>query len=51
MNPEMERWASGITLEWALFSVAMAALILIVVAWRLWKDFRRPKEDAREEEG
>lgn len=48
MNPEVERWASGISLEWALLSLAVAAMIVLIVAWRLWKDYRRPAE--REED-
>lgn len=49
MNPEVERWASGITLGWAIFSLALGAMIVVVVAWRLWKDFRRPEGEAEEE--
>lgn len=49
MNEEMTQWASGMTLGWAIFSLALGALIILVVVIRLWGDYRRKEpEEGRE---
>ncbi len=42
MNGEMEIY-SGVTLGWALFSLAIGILIVLVVVVRVGLDFRRRK--------
>ncbi len=37
----LSQWSSGISLTWALLSLAVGGLILAVIAVRLWGDHRK----------
>ncbi len=45
MVAELTQWAPGISLTWALASLGLAVLILIVVAVRLINDYRQTDDE------
>ncbi len=45
----ISQWSSGISLTWALISLAVGGAITVVIAVRLWRDQRKLKS-ARQSE-
>ena len=48
-NVELAQWAPGISLAWAVISLAVGGLILVVIVVRLWRDQRRLKQNEEDE--
>lgn len=44
MIAELSSWSPGVSLGWALFSLGMGVLILVVIAARLWLELRAQRE-------
>ncbi len=41
----MATWASGVSLGWALFSLAIGVAIMAVIITKLWRDVREIRQE------